>query len=271
MSFNFESAVMAHEGNGIRTMTYTHNDNWLITGDDAASAMTELYAQLSDPESPMMNGEATGQLVPGQTPVVNMVCPKGTYRAEGESSCTSCNGGYEPNDAQDGCLKCVESRGGNGYSGLEFYSAGDLCQLCAPGKVPKQDEFGNKVDCVACDDGLFAPAASDRCSPCPLRQQPNAEKSACACAAGTYNATMGQIMCFEGTSNYEADLFRYPDHDYPTHDGCVPCDETCMDCATGVPLMLPGYLSFTQKLPKHCLTQAVTPMASHCCLPCLPG
>ena len=215
--------------------------DFMITGDDAASAMTELYAQLSDPESPMMNGEATGQLVPGQTPVVNMVCPKGTYRAEGESSCTSCNGGYEPNDAQDGCLKCVESRGGNGYSGLEFYSAGNLCQLCAPGKVPKQDEFGNKVDCVACDDGLFAPAASDRCSPCPLRQQPNAEKSACACAAGTYNATMGQIMCFEGTSNYEADLFRYPDHDYPTHDGCVPCDETCMDCATGVPLMLPGF------------------------------
>jgi polyadenylation factor subunit 2 len=37
MSFNFESAVMAHEGNGIRTMTYTHNDNWLITGDDAGS------------------------------------------------------------------------------------------------------------------------------------------------------------------------------------------------------------------------------------------
>jgi hypothetical protein len=215
--------------------------DFVITGDGAAEAMTELMDQLADPESPMMNGEATGQLVPGQTPVVSMVCPKGTHRAEGESSCTACNGGYEPNDAQDGCLKCVESRGGNGYSGLEFYSAGDLCQLCGPGKVPKQDEFGNKVDCVTCDDGLFAPAGSDRCNPCPLRQQPNTEKSACVCAPGTYNATMGQIMCFEGTSNYEADLFRYPNYDYPTHDGCVPCDETCMDCATGVPLMLPGF------------------------------
>jgi polyadenylation factor subunit 2 len=37
MSFNFESALMAHEGNAVRSMTYTHNDNWLVTGDDAGS------------------------------------------------------------------------------------------------------------------------------------------------------------------------------------------------------------------------------------------
>jgi polyadenylation factor subunit 2 len=31
-SFNFDSAVMAHEGHAIRAMTYNHNENWLITG-----------------------------------------------------------------------------------------------------------------------------------------------------------------------------------------------------------------------------------------------
>ena len=30
--FNFDSAVMAHEGHAIRAMTYNHNENWLITG-----------------------------------------------------------------------------------------------------------------------------------------------------------------------------------------------------------------------------------------------
>jgi len=203
--------------------------------------MTDLYTQLADPNSAIMNGNATGQLEQNQIPIVVMLCPEGTHRAEGSSVCEACHGGYEPNTEQNKCVKCVESRGGNGFSGLEYYSAGNECKLCPPGSVPQNDEFGNKVDCVTCADGMYSAGGADRCDPCPVRQQPNTDKSACICAPDMYNATMGRILCFAETGSYDEEDFPFPDKNAATTDGCLPCDDNCLGCASGVPLMLPGY------------------------------
>lgn len=78
----------------------------VITGDDAASALSNLANQLADPTSPLRNGAVTSRIDSNVAPTFSLVCPRGLYRPDGAAGCSSCSSDAIPNEAQSRCVVC---------------------------------------------------------------------------------------------------------------------------------------------------------------------
>ena len=200
--------------------------DFVLVGEAAKdpSIMTDLTEQLQDPSSPLLNGNVTSAM-PVQEIVVELNCPPGNFRAPGESVCSTCPAGSEPNPDQTGCDRCV-------LHGPQYYSLGVECITCDAGMSPSE---GASV-CDRCSEGYFAPAGSSRCTACPANQMPTPDQSSCICAKGMHNSTFGFIKCYmESYQDFDEEDFAIDPIE------CAPCDTHCVDCTSGHAVMLPGF------------------------------
>ena len=270
-------------------------------GVDTADLMRDLTEQLADPESPLMNGAATSALNPDQVPTAELVCPAGYYRntAAGSAVCEMCIGGFEPNEDQDGCSNCILR--GNEYmsNGLECslcppgeypveddlghksgcgacqtgkYSPGgmDRCESCPMNQQPNLERSACK-----CDTGDHLQNFPCSCLSCVCSclfvlfvalPHINTNLNSCT-SAGKYNATWGYIYCYDAASAYDPADFGTHQYDEfglsSTGDTCLPCDVSCLNCNTGIPLVKDGYALSVWKSEDHGFGRALEKVRGH--------
>jgi hypothetical protein len=109
---------------------------------DAPDLVVAMMSQLTDPDSPLMTGEATSQLLADQVPGIVFVCPVGKIRAEGELSCRKCTSPTVADADGVSCNDCPKNQGPT--------ERGDEC-TCLNGYY---DTTGGAFTCLA---GAYAP------------------------------------------------------------------------------------------------------------------
>jgi len=194
--------------------------DFVIASDNGVAAIAERNQQLADPDSALRNSPTTSAVNPEVQAVLEFVCPENMVIPEGLSTCRFCDPGKEPDD-DGGCQPCsAVDRPGAAF----MVSENGTCHSCEPGKTPN----ALSTECISCANGKFSTDGA-LCQACPAGQGSNFLRDGCTCLENFYNATLGEIVCYDDGGQYPLDYVpNLPNSDV---DACRPCDPLqCVSC-----------------------------------------
>jgi hypothetical protein len=159
------------------------------------------------------------------------VCAAGLYAPASSSMCMTCPAGSRtniPTQAATSCVVCIPGK----YSSTNQTA----CESCPRGK------FSTVGVCTLCNE--LVNEARTACTPCPLNTELDASTGLCKCKEGYYNASLGEIRCFDDATRYQiGDSARSLISDAKLM--CRKCNDACIDCHyngfAGQPILRPGF------------------------------
>ena len=201
---------------------------------------------------PLLNTQISEGKIGGVSSTVSvfksiaMKCAVGYY-TDKDGACSRCavdesGQAQEPNEAQDGCVKCTDRVT---LKLLGWYSPiGAQCTLCPQGRAPNE----KRTACVSCPDRFYSDGLGMLCEACAMGKEPSADHSHCVPCAKNKFSTSGQCeACPQGRYGVDSTAV---DIKAPVKEGANSCDNclagrTGPAAGTGCGLCSVGYYSLT--------------------------